>query len=304
MRVSLPICISSAALVVLLSWWLCTRSRDFLTPPSGAELAKVRMAASQTNPTAQGLGDALSPSTSKDKESTPIPVILPESLTIAPGIEDYRDEARYGAQYLIELAGLLEAADQPERALSCWERVIDSCKTKANQSDKAIQSIKRINAELRESGLVPPAPIRLPIVIRSGTGPSAAQALEPVLESAAKQLEQYSLGILDVSSKVSAGTEDMIEEGKSPAAIWISGPDENNASTDVVSLLISHEKPEDLKSQVEGELYRIIRHHLGQMDDFQPLPKAKDRYSPDKLLEERITRMVWKQLAESLQKTP
>ena len=147
-------------------------------------------------------------------------------------------------------------------------------------------------------------PIELPVVIQSGTGPTAAKALEPVLTAVADELERVALGTIEVKTKIGTGTEDMIDDGKSPVALWISGPDEDSKSTDVISLFISLDHPEGLKKQLQRELYRIIRHQLGQMDDFQPLPKPHDQNSPDKLLEGRISRMVWIYFANSLQNTP
>jgi len=299
-RLSLPICITSCLLVVVLTWWLGTRNRDFMTPPSDAELVKVRLEASQSNPTAQGLGDALSPITA-GHEQAPIAVVLPEHVNRAPQLEDYLDEAKHGAAYLMDLAKLL-STDHPERALTCWERVLDSSKADEEQRRRAARAIVQLKKSVRPWN--EQAGDGIPVVIEVGTGPAAAALVEPILEQIATSIGTCSSGVLHVTKKISTGSEDMIENGRSPVAMWISGAGSNAASTDVVSFFIPVGASEGLSERIQTEIYRIIRHHIGQMDNFQPLPKPDDQYSPDKLLEGYVTRMVWKYLGESLQKSP
>lgn len=298
MRVSLPICIAASLLVVVLTWWLNTRSKNFTSAPSEAELEQIRISAAQTNPTAQGLGDALSPAKAQDMEGIPIAVVLPRHVNRAPQLDDYRDEAKQGAAYLMELARLL-TDEHPERALTCWERVIDSCKANEEQQQRAARAIRRLKKSVRPWN--EDASNGIPIIIEVGTGPSAAALLEPLLTETSGYISMSSSGVVQVRNKISTGEEDMIENGRAPVAMWISGASEGSSSTDVVSFFIPVESPEGLSKRVKTEVYRIIQHHLGQMDDFQPLPKPGDQYSPDKLLEGHITRMVWKRLAESLQ---
>ncbi len=301
MRVPLPISIASCVLVTVLAWWLSTRSQDFLTPPSKAELAQTRLAARQTNPTAHGGGDALSPQIVQSKDNIPIPVIMPRHVNRSPELDDYLSEARFGTDYLIELAQLLDK-EHPERALICWERVIDSSNASESQLKMASQAVCRLKKALPTQNTQ--ASEAIPVLIQAGTGPSAAKLLAPVLEEVCTMLGTHSSGTLFAEPKVSVGDEDMIDHGKSPVALWISAPLENSRSSDVVSFFISLEKPENLKRQVQREVYRIVQHHLNQMNDFQPLPKPTDRNSPEKLLEIRVTRMLWLKFAESLHYSP
>ena len=302
MRVSIPICIASCLAVVVLTWWLSTRSREFLTAPSEAKLEQIRLEAAQTNPTAQGPTDALSPVSERDEDSGPIPVVLPEHVEAAPQLDDYRKEAKLGPDYLMELARLL-SAEHPERALTCWERVLDSTKADEAQMERAAKAVIRLKKTTdpwTEYG-----GDAIPIVIEIGTGPTAAQLLNPVLNETAEFLNACSSGVLEVSKKVSVGSDDMIDAGRSPVAMWISGPNQDGSrSTDVVSFFIQVDTPERLHEQIHREILRIVRHHLSQMDDFQPLPKPSGQYSTDKILEGYVTRMVWKDLAKSLQKRP
>lgn len=300
MRISLPLCIASALAVLLLSWWLCTRSRDFMEAPTAAELQRIRVAAAQAIPAPQGMRNALSGK--PEDQSTPIPVILPESLKKAPRLDDYLEEARHGADYLIEMASLLEAGGHPERALACWERVLDSCITSPDQARRAASSILKLKRGDALNDVTHPTPVE--ILIHCGSGPTAAQLLEPILMELSKHLERASLGVLEVGVKISAGTDDLIDNGQSPAALWISGTADDAPSTDVASIIVPVEPGLALSKPVELEIYRTIRRHLNQMDDFQPLPKISGQYSPDKLLESQITRMVWMEFAKSLQKQP
>jgi len=300
MRVSLPITIAACLVVVLLSWWLSTRSRDFLTPPDAARLAEVRQRAISMNPTAEGIGDALSPADPRDGSAGPVPVILPRHIQSEPRIDDYLEEARHGAAYLSGMAHLLESSGHPDRALICWERVLDSSKASEAQSRRAADAILQLKSSLPASNEAPQKSI--PLVIQAGTGPAAATKLAPSLEKTARLMEACSAGVISVTSKVSIGTDDMIEDGKSPVALWISGPDQDSPSTEVVSFFIPINATEDPDDQVQTEAYRLIRHSIGQMDNFQPLPKPSEQYSTDKLLESHITRLVWKCFGESLQK--
>lgn len=297
MRVSLPITIASCVAVVLLSWWLSTRSRDFMAVPSAGKLENIRLAASQTNPTAQGMGDALSPN-STNQNQTPIPVILPQHVANAPQLDDYLNEAKLGSDYLIELAELLKK-EHPERSLTCWERVIDSCKANDKQINRAAKEISQLKKRTPPWNTLPEK--GLTVVIQAGTGPTTAALLDPVLEQVGNQLQKASSGVITIETKVSAGEEDLADEGLAPVAIWMSGPTENSASTDILSFSTPVDSMDGLDQKVKRAIYRIIRLHLKEMDGFRPLPKQSDRYSTDKLLESHISRMVWKYYAESLQ---
>lgn len=302
MRVSIPICIGSCLAVVMLTWWLSTRSHDFLAAPSEAELEQVRISAAQTNPTAQGLGDALSPAAASSKERTPIPVVMAYHINRAPQLDDYLDEAKHGSQYLMELAKLL-GDEHPERALTCWERVIDSTKANDRQKQQAVNAIIRLKQTTapwnsrKENAMS--------LLIQIGTGPSAAKLLDPTLDETTEFLNACSSGVVNFDKKVSVGSEDMIDAGRSPVAMWVSGPEENGStSTQVASLFIKLDEPEHHPEQVRHEVLKILREHLNQMDNFQPPPKPSEQYSTDKILEGYITRMIWMRLAESLQMNP
>ena len=297
MRVSLPICIASCLLVVVLSWWLSTRSRDFMVTPDQAELERIRLAAAQTNPTAQGMGDALSPSSS-GQDQAPIPVILPEHVANAPQLDDYLNEAKHGPDYLVDLAELLKK-DHPERALSCWERILDSSKAGNKKRLEAAEQVATLKKSIipwndkPENGII--------VIIQAGTGPTTAALLEPILEQVGSELQKASSGIITFETKVSAGEEDIADEGMAPVALWMSGPTESSASTDILSFTTPVDSMDGLDARVKRSIYRIIRLHLKGVDNIQPLPKLVGQNSPDKLLEGHITRMVWKWFAESLQ---
>ncbi len=300
MRVSLPICIVSSVVVVLLTWWLSTRSRDFLTAPPESELERTRLAATQQNPTAQGGGDALSPSTSS-QDQAPIPVILPEHVQDAPKLDDYLEEAKLGADYLIELAELLEK-DHPLRSLTCWERVLDSTKASSSQIQRAAKQVARLKTSTPLWNADPEK--GLTVVIQAGTGPTTAALLKPPLDQIAMKLQKISSGVLTVEFKISAGEEDLVDEGEAPVAIWISGPSADSPSTEVLSFSHPVDSSDGLDETLDRILYNMIRHHLSQMDNFQPLPKLEGQNSPDKLLEGRISRMVWNEFGRSLQTSP
>lgn len=301
MRVSLPICFASSLLVVGLTWWLGIRSKDFMSPPSEAELEKVRLSAAQINPTALGLGDALSPHGQQNRDSKPIPVILPHHVNRAPALDDYLDEAKHGADYLAELADLLKK-DHPERSLICWERVIDSCKAGENQASRAAAMVARLKKSTPMWN--PDASTGIPILIQAGTGPSAAAIIQPVLDEIADQLESFSGGIIRVQTKVSVGSEDMVEAGQSPVALWISGPEESSGSTDVVSFFIPIDGVAGMEERMMREIYRIVRHHLSKHSTLNPPPKLEPDSSAPRHLEARITRFGWQKFAQSLQNSP
>lgn len=297
MRVSLPICVASCLLTIVLSWSMSTRSRDFLSSPSEYNLNLIRAAATQANPTAQGMGNALVPSRPSQNIS-PVAVILPEHLATPPRLDDFQLEARHGTQYLIDLAGLL-SENYPERALTCWERVIDSSQADARECRLAADRI----AELKKT--TPPwnedPTDGLIVVIQAGTGPTTAALLDPILKRVGADMQQASSGVITIETKVSAGDEDLVDEGLAPVAIWMSGPTENSTSTEILSFSTPVDSMDGLDEMLKHSLYRIIRLHLKEMDKFRPLPKPDGQNLSGKLLDTHISRILWLALGESLQ---
>lgn len=293
----MPLTLASCLLVVVLSWWLSTRSRDFLSPPDPDHLQQVRVKAATMNPTAGGLGDALSPANQRAGSKRPVPVVLPRHIQSQPQLDDYLDEANHGAEYLSGLARLLKSSGHPERSRLCWERVLDSCKADESQRRLAITEIRELRKNAPEWQVE--AGSRLPIILRAGTGPTAAAQLRPVLQQWAKTTEAISGQLLEVRSDVAAGNEDLGEGEDSPVAMWITGPGDDAPSTDVVSFPLG--KPEQLSAMVGSQLHRILKLQLAAQGKLQAPATLNPGARPQDVLHDGVTRLSWREFGLSLQ---
>lgn len=300
MRVSLPVTISSCLAVVLLTWWLSTCSRDFLTPPDAGKLAEIRQRATAMNPTSGGRGDALSPADPRQASSGPVPVVLPRHIQSKPKLDDYLDETRHGSDYLTGLARLLDSNGHPARALLCWERVLDSSQASHQQRAQAIKNIRRLRKSEPDWNSDPAE--ALPLTIRAGTGPTAATQLRPVLKDWAEIITELSAGILSVQTEVAEGEEDLGDGSEAPVALWITGTEAEGPSTEIFSFTMGD--PETLQPRVGHEIHRIIRHHISRHSKLTAPPSISPERKAAEALHDDFTRLSWQKFGESLHAQP
>lgn len=306
MRVPLPLVIFSCLAVVGGTWWHGRRNTDFLTPPSESKLADIRMRVESSLPPADHPGDAVSVPPEIRNAPPPAlpetlkPVIKPGDFTRPPSLYEYADLAQNGSNYLIDLAVMLEAEGQFQRALIAWERVIDTGKPDESQSSAAITAIKRLRPTLPDWNTDPSQAI--PITLHAGTGENTAPILTPILEEAARDLERASAGILKITATVAAGRGNLAASGSPPVALWLAGPTPKNRSTEVLSFTV--DSPETLPQEVRKTVFRILRSYLARETPHPPPRSIADEVPPLEALNFHISRRSWLELGNLLNLPP
>lgn len=289
MRVPLSICIALALLLPALTWWLGTRKRDFVTPPPAQRLEEVRRTA-----------EAKFAKTGEPANSPrpgPVAVIMPEDLAGEAQPDLYRKYAAQGAAYLIDLAKQLERNGHPQRALICWERVLDATPAKPEEQSAAAKAILRLRRS-PEAALQPASGQVLTIRLHVGTDPATAKLVEPELKSLAALIENASGSFLRVEHELALGGQNAPAGSEAPVAFWISGAKADSPSSDLVSIPVR-----DAASAAKGllrECHRIVRHQLTRQGQLQP-PAAWDGTGPAADgLQSTITRLTWTHFARLL----
>lgn len=296
-RIPLPVVILLSLLAIAIPIWLGMRNADFLTPPDEAKLDAIRAHAESALPRLATQPDAISPQGGGTRLITGVPPVHLGNLSVAPQLNEYADRAKQGAPYLIELANRLENEGHNARAHLAWERVIDLADSGEAETKAAIEAITRFR---------PSAPVwnnnpdhRLAVMIQAGTGKKSAEALEPILQQAATDLERASSGILKVTSKVNAGPDIDLNDGPVPIAIWITGPPPNTLSTEVRSFTVA--TPETLEHDTHRILYQLVQGHLRNAPEVQRPPTPAEDGDPREAINTHITRLHWKNFGQLLQ---
>jgi len=294
-RIPIPVVVLLCLGVIGGVWWHGTRNHDFLTPPPEAGLLAIREKVSSSLPRANHPDDVVA-TEAEEPPQAPRPAIAPGDFDKPPTLAEYRGDAAKGAAYLSELAALLEAAGQPQRALLAWERVIDSTAADEVETRKAISAIKRLRSGLSDWNADPQAAIS--ITLQAGTGKSTAVILEPILEEIARDLGSASSGILTVSAKVASGSDIPSTFGPPPVALWFAGPVENSRSTEVLSF--TAESPETLRADVLDTLCQLLRGYLARTASLSISATFPDGGDTAGLLKCHITRLSWQELGSRL----
>ena len=175
---------------------------------------------------------------------------------------------------------LLETEGEFQRALLAWERVIDSAKPDETQTISATSAIKRLRPAIPAWNTDPASAIA--ITLQAGTGKKTAKLLTPVLEQAARDIEQASAGILKVKAAITAGKERKADTGPAPVALWLAGPAKDSRSTEVLSFTVG--TPESLTEEINKT---VFSNHPRLSDprrssSLRPWPwrRARSRWTP------------------------
>lgn len=299
MRIPIPLVILLCLGVIGGVWWHGTRDHDFLTPPPAAELAAIREKVADSIPPADHPEESQDEATSSAPQGKPPEVIEPGDFNKPPTLAAYRDEAWKGAAALAALASRLEAAGQPQRALLAWERVLDSAPPDPEQQRAAITAIRRLRSGLSPWNVEPQAAIA--VTLHAGTGKSTAAVIEPLLAEIAAELGVASSGILNITAKVTSGSDIPESFGPPPVALWFGGPADDSRSTEVLSFTV--DKPENLRADVLETLCQLLRGYLGRTASLtipEAAPGGGQAAEPSTWL---ITRLAWLELGSRLNQT-
>jgi len=297
-RIPIPWVIVFALIIISLVWWRGAGHKDFLTPPSEQELAKIRERVEAALPRAGSAMDAISvPEQNRRTVAVAKPLVEIGDISSLPTLDEYSDRASNGAAYMIELASLLEARGEFQRALLAWERVLDHTRTDEAQRKAAIDAIRRLKPTLPD--LDTGTPGEIPIMLQAGTGRQLAMALGPVLENVARDMEKASSGLLTVSSKVNSARDNLVASGPVPVAFWWCGSEQNSPSTDVLSFTVV--ASENLRDDSLRTAYELIRGHFRESESlFKPAPLPSEGDAMD-AIQNQITRRLWRAFGQSLQ---
>ncbi len=305
MRIHPLIVTSAAVLTVLIAWWLFTREMDFVTPPSEATLAAIRAESRASLPLSE---DTIEPSPSAPPPAAPAELIRPKTsvttaspstldlgdLATPPVLDSYSDRAPDGPDVLFQLARALEASGAFQRALLCYERVLDLSTADPTQVEAAITEIARLRNTLANWNTDPIKAI--PVTIHIGTSPRFADDLPPIVDEIQRELRNASAGILRFSSEIHVGPTSQNENAPTPLAIWLTSGEENSASTDVLSF--TTDNPETLTNEILKTTFNLVRSTLAKSTSYNPAPEASEDLL--KSLNSHITRLLWKEFGNAI----
>lgn len=300
MRIPIPVALLLCVLVIGGVWWTNTKGMDFMKSPTNEQLTVIRAKAEASNAQPERTNEpvkppTLRPSTAETAQEPAAPPVHLGDLDTPPTLETYSERAIDGHAKLVELAGLLEKEGEFPRALLAWERSLDMTKSDPAQAAVSIASIRRLRPTLPDWNPDPNHAIH--IVLHAGTGPALASALKPVLEQAAKELTYASSGVLQVTADLAIGKHNA-PKGPIPAALWLSGPDKESASTDVLSFTVATH--DVLADEVYRTAFELISNHLKRAGQFTPPVAPVEGETALQALQSNITRLSWREFGKSL----
>jgi len=303
----LPVVILSALAVSAGVWWYGSRKMDFLTPPDEETLAAIRQRVEASLPQPDRPQDAISvpddplagSRAEEVQEEAVKPVIDLGDLRSVPGLRAYRELAPKGAEYLAELASILETEGEFQRALLVWERVLDQGGASPEKAERAASALKRLRPTLPEWNVDPEGAI--PIVIHVETAASQAEALEEALGEVARTIERASSGILVVAIEVAANPQSAAAEGPAPVAMRLAGVGDAAASTEVLSFRVR--SPEQLAEQAGGMVFQLLCNYLERAPGLEPPAPLAEGEPAAEAMEFRVTRLSWQDFGAALNDT-
>ncbi len=308
MRASLPITITSCILVIGMTWWIGTRGKNFMTPPTESRLSEIREEVERSMPATDQPRDSVSapsrklitsPGFDPDRKH-PMPIISRRDLEERPELNDYAKDSQHGAAYLIELAELLELNDEFERASLAWERVLDSTKPSSEQSAKAASAIHALRDKIPDWNSNPEKAVA--ITLHVGTAGNTATQIEPELIKATQEVEDASGGILDLKLNLITGEDSNPSSGPAPVAVWITGAKEDSKSTEILSFSVN--TPDAVTLDASSTIYRLTRGYLSRHVKSLTPPEALGNPAEMQEIRSKITRLHWQKFGQSLNSTP
>jgi len=318
--------------VIAVPWWAWTKSMDFTTPPSEAQLRRIRADAAAALSKPQRDKPLNSGEDLQREVQSPIkppPVIDPGDPHAPAPLDAFRDNADKGAKALIELAVHLEEQSGNARALLAWERVLDSCKPDDSQRAAALAGIQRLRPSVAPWAA---DPLTKPLVLEAAVNqPTPPPALEALLGEVARITANSSAGLVKFVPRVDLPDQQKEKEkakpkpkpkpkpkGKEkvpaeppapppppppprpPLSLQILADGESSASTGMIELTLP-EDPTELRREILRGVYRLVASQIAATTELNPPDPLAETDDPVPALSARITRLCWADFGKSLQ---
>lgn len=305
-RVPLLIVFPLCAAAIAVPWWWGTRNVDFMTPPTEQELAHIR---EQTLLTFPGRAHLFSASQA-EKPPEPAKPVVPEPIKPPPAIDPgeeaepptlnaYAEYADKGAAAFIELAIHLEGNGHAARALTAWERVLDVCKQPDDeQRQTALDGVQRLRPGVPAWNTDPQAAI--PLVMEIVIPAKAATAeFKAAAKAVADDLGVLSSGLLHFEAKVTPLKKQDKSKGMS---LRIRGAAEGSPVSGTFQLDAMPPSQQAVNYQLYSGTFKLAASQLVSSTEFAPPSAPPDATDIRAALEQRITRLGWREFGKSLQR--
>ena len=286
MKIPGYICVLACCLAFGLTYWLGSRSQDFITPPEGYE-----------DKTVEDLVKSLPQPKPKPKKAPPVEVKpqpkpepedeqVPVELAQDAHPSDFIDQKEGGAEGYIALAEKLVQQDKQEHSLVAWERVLDSAEPNQEQVKRAFDLLKMHKVISREevNG------IAISIKLHASVPGDLIAKMEKILSATAAVIEAgagYSVNVATEVSVVAVGKG----RPRPPVTIWFSGKNESPRA----SFRTKSSRELGLDAKVNGFVFNIVSPFLREHSTLTPLEESHNEVNASDTLQFLITRHSWRQ---------
>lgn len=308
MYVSIPAVIILSVIAALTTWFIGTRDMDFAQPPTPEQYIQITEEWEKSKPRIAPVDAAAAGASANDHaDGAPTSQIDEDSLPLIdfsrpPSLSEFGILENKGAGHLILLARHLESAGHSGFALLAWERVMDMAHPSPEEHHLALDAIKKLKSDIPPWHSDPADGIALQL--RAGASIKDANHLETALKKVAKDMSASSGHVIMVETHLSLGEKPRGSKSSVPVAIWLSrtarGNDSAIAETAPVSFMADTGNGGDLTAEIQAGVYDIVRSQLSKATSFSKLPERTEDMNPDDLISCRITRLMWREFANSL----
>jgi len=312
MRIPIPTVIILAVIVTLTSWFAGTRHMDFAQAPTPEDFILIAKQWEDSKPHITPLkGSKRQQAEANADNSDQVlnhrlrkkPDQFPEiDFDSSPLLSEHGVLQDKGAGYLSRFASHLESMGQDKHALLAWERVIDTTYPDKDERKQALSAIQRLKGSQPPWNPDPSSGIQL--TLQAGASVNDGQALKRALEITAQNMSAASGGVVQVSAKLSLGKSSNEQAAIVPIALWLSRPASaartSQAETSPVSFMADPSNENMLISEIQMGAYNIIRKQLGKETIFSQLAEKPENTSANELIECYITRLMWREFANSM----
>lgn len=290
---------------ILLTWHFRTRKLDFMTPRGVSLNSENSPESFRADPI------PIQPEIEEDSESSEVlgnpekteEAIIPEitdldlgDLESSPGLDSYQKFGTVNTpDRLFELSSALRARGQFERALLAFERIIDTVNADPAALKEAAQGIRTLAPTLPRWSIDPSSEINL--VLHLGTAQNPSDQLKSALLEVATLIRESSSHQLAVTPKITTSNRGPAVLD-SPLTLWIGTSEKKGTVTPVMTLRTSDD-PGQAIADISFAVFQTVRNQLSELS-YPPAPSLQE--SGQDLLSTYITRLMWRDFAQTLSK--